>query len=127
MQPVHELGGAYILEQQQQHAAAEAPTTCCPIRRVAVQPDSCMPACRSRGITSPLCASHSMPDAATGPSPTLWTLMLQLCGLQMPGRVHGRGSLRGTGQAVLWDAFWRWGVQTHDRFCSCAGCPCHAV
>ena len=51
---------------------------------------------------SPLCASHSMPGAATGLSPTLWTWMQQLCGLPMPGRVHGRGSLRGAKQAVLW-------------------------
>ena len=62
---------------------------------------------------SPLCASHLMPGAATGPSPTSWTWMQQLCGLPMPGRVRGRGSLRGAGQAALWETVWCSGLQTH--------------
>ena len=50
-----------------------------------------------------------MPGVVTGPSPTLWTWTQQLCELPMPGRVRGRGSLRG---AVLWETLQCWVLQT---------------
>ena len=94
----------------------------------AMQPDSCVRACSLRGTTSPSCASRLMPGAATEPSPTSWTWMQPLCGLPMPGRVRGRGSLRGSGAGgAVGDCAVLGFADTFLMACSCAGCPCHAM